>query len=134
MAAIAKVHRSMRIEADIDAAILAALEQGETITEGYNRFLKAGVDAIAGKEPPKPRDELLDALNAHIATLSGQLTVKDSQIEALNASLQAAQALQAANMPIGIEPAQDAHEADNAPIVEEQPRTRGGLFAAIFGR
>lgn len=157
MANTAKVHRSMRIDADTDAAILSLKANDENVTDAYNRFLRAGVEAIRGEtaqaEPEPARDILIETLERYIGTLEEQIHAKDTQITELNSSLMAAQTLHQQFMQRKAiegstaeyeeapqEYAQDVQTAQ-AEHVEEPAstqaeyvtKTRNGLFFRIFG-
>ena len=157
MANTAKVHRSMRIDADTDAAILSLKASDENVTDAYNRFLRAGVEAIRGETPqaePEPaRDILIETLERYVGTLEEQIHAKDAQITELHSSLMAAQTLHQQFMQRKAieggppeyeetpqEYTQDVHQAQAAHVeepastqAEYAPRTRGGLFSRIFG-
>lgn len=159
MANTAKVHRSMRIDADTDAAILSLKASDENVTDAYNRFLRAGVEAVRGETPqaePEPaRDILIETLERYVGTLEEQVHAKDAQITELHSNLMAAQTLHQQFMQrkaieggtpepeyeeAAQEYAQDVHQAQAAHVeepastqAEYAPRTRGGLFSRIFG-
>ena len=134
MARVAKVHRSLRIDADTDAAVSQLRTSEETMTDAINRVLRVGVETLQADREEKPQepehDELVEALKAHIETLGEQLKVKDIQIEGLNSSLQAAhtgllasQQLHAAEMqPIAIEAHTGAQTAQDATQGEYTPQ------------
>lgn len=123
MARMAKVHRSLRIDADTDAAVGELRTAEETMTDAVNRVLRVGVETLreAGRkdeaqEPEPERDALVTALERHINTLEAQLEVKDGQIADLSSSLRAAQTLHAADkQPIGIEAHTGAQTAPDGP-------------------
>lgn len=141
-----KYHLSLRVDPDTAARIDALRGADETQTGVYNRVLRAGVEAIADDGGNNEREDggaLVEALQSHIRTLEIQLDRKDEQIEAITASLQAAQALHGNDVQTRIleaspttttpERAQDvAPEPEPTPIATPQPR-RGGLFARILG-
>lgn len=103
---MAKVHKSLRINEDIAAAVAKIANEGETEASAYNRVLAAGVAAMRSKgkadEDQQPEEQserytaLVDSLRDHIETLKTaneslkeQVTVKDEQITTKDAQIKA---------------------------------------------
>ena len=141
-----KYHLSLRVDPDTAARIDALRGADETQTGVYNRVLRAGVEAIADDGGNNEREDggaLVEALQSHIRTLEIQLDRKDEQIEAITASLQAAQALHGNDVQTRIleaspttttpEHAQDAQAGQDRPQEEYAPGGRGGFWARFFG-
>lgn len=153
-----KLHKTLRIE-EADAARVSALRaEGESEAAAYARIISAGLEALEGagsREEAVTGDQgaLVRSLSEHIDTLkaaneelSGQLSVKDSQIEALTAITKEAQTItQAAQMLDGygrkqiaetgagdvVDVPEQAQEAETT-ASQEEPKRRG-LFARLFG-
>ena len=139
---MSKVHKSLRIEQDTAAAITALIGEGETEAAAYNRVLSAGVKALTQPESPEteaepPRAEiggqeaLIESLQSHIETLkaanaelSGQMAIKDRQIEAL--SVLTAQAQQTTTKALEQPKPTEGDE-------EQEQEKRRGLWAWLFG-
>ena len=149
-----KLHKTLRIEEDTAARVDALKAEGESEAAAYARVICAGLDALegagSGEEAATGGDQaaLVRSLTEHIDTLkttteelSGQLRVKDSQIEALTAITQAAQALDGYGRKQLAEPSETdvievpeeagtANEQRNES--QEEPKRRG-LFSRLFG-
>lgn len=150
-----KLHKTLRIEEGTAARVDALKAEGESEAAAYTRVICAGLDALeatgSGGEAATDGDQaaLVRSLTEHIDTLkatteelSGQLRVKDSQIEALTAITQAAQALDGYGRKQLTEPSETevievpeeagtANEQRNT-ASQEEPKRRG-LFSRIFG-
>lgn len=156
-----KLHKTLRVEEETAARVEALKAEGESEAATYTRVILAGLDTLeatgsgeeaakSDREAPEGGDQgaLVRSLTEHIDTLkaaneelSGQLRVKDSQIEALTAITQAAQALDGYGRKQLAEPS----EADVIEVPEEagtaneqrnesqeEPKRRG-LFSRLFG-
>ena len=137
--AAARIHRSLRIEPEIDAAVLRLQGEDENVTQAYNRVLSAGVEALQPVERDPERDALVEALQSHVDPLRGQLETKDAHIIALTdslrdaqASIRAAQTLHLAEkQPIGIEPAPQETPQEAPQAVQTQQEAPRGFFARM---
>jgi len=150
----AKFHLSLRVEPDVARRIEYMREEGQPLSKIYNRVLRAGVDALENTDvhAQDGSGELIAALQAHVDTLTAQLSVKDAQIKNLGDNLKAAQTLHmqtAQHKPIeageGVTAAQEepqegrqAPEWVNTPeepakpaYAPQQAPRRGGLFGAV---
>ena len=152
---MSKVQKSLRIEGDIAESIDALKTADETEAAVFNRVLRAGLDALeggteAGEAGQLAGDQaaLIAELRAHMQTLqaaneklSGQLDVKDMQIEALTNITRAAQTLDGLGRKQLSEPSEgdvlDIPEqaAGEQPLKEEtntKQENRRGLLARLF--
>lgn len=120
---MAKVQKSLRIDADTAARVEAAKDAGESMAAAYNRVLRAGLDAMdaSGREDGGEGAHDGEAVRAMAATLdilTAQLEEKDAQIRTLSEIVTRAQQLQGA--------------APKALESSEQKTTRRGLFSRLF--
>lgn len=139
---MARVHKSLRIDATDAERVRALMEDGESEAAAYGRVISAGLDALEavggpgtaaedGEAPDAhdaPCDALTESLRAHVATLAAevdtlraQLEVKDGQISALTRITEQSQTLHAVAEHKALETAEAKAE-------------RRGLFARLFGR
>lgn len=143
-----KVHKTLRLRRELADSIKALSIEGESETATYCRVLSAGVDALRGGErhdgggeteqqPMNATQEaaLVSSLQEHIETLkrtvdelSGQMAIKDKQIEAL--SVLTAQAQQATTKALDTPQATQSGE-DGGQAVTTEPRR--GFWARLFG-
>lgn len=121
---MAKVQKSLRIDADTAARVEASKDAGESMAAAYNRVLRAGLDAMAdGKREDGAGEDAHDgeavrAMAATLDILTAQLEEKDAQIRTLSEIVTRAQQLQGA--------------APKALESGEQRTTRRGLFSRLF--
>lgn len=113
---MARVHKSLRIDATDAERVRALMADGESEAAAYGRVISAGLDALGGAQAAQgtevapdyhddadgPSDALTEALRAHVAslaaevdTLRAQLEVKDGQISALTRITEQSQTLHA---------------------------------------
>lgn len=113
---MARLHKSLRIDATDAERVRALMEDGESEAAAYGRVISAGLDALEGAQAAQesevapdareaaepPSDALTEALRAHVAslaaeadTLRAQLAVKDEQITALTRITEQSQTLHA---------------------------------------
>ena len=113
---MARLHKSLRIDATDAERVRALMVDGESEAAAYGRVISAGLDALEGTQTAQdteaapdyrddadgPSDALTDALRAHVAslaeevdTLRAQLAVKDEQITALTRITEQSQTLHA---------------------------------------
>lgn len=139
---MAKVHKSLRIDATDAERVRALMADGESEAAAYGRVIAAGLDVLEavggheaatdGAEAPDadegPSDALTESLRAHVATLAAevdtlraQLEVKDGQISALTRITEQSQTLHAVAEHKALETA-------------EAKAGRRGLWARLFGR
>lgn len=139
---MARVHKSLRIDATDAERVRALMADGESEAAAYGRVISAGLDALEaaggpeadadGGEAPDardaPSDALTESLRAHVATLAAevdtlraQLEVKDGQISALTRITEQSQTLHAVAEHKALETAEAKAE-------------RRGLLARLFGR
>lgn len=100
-----KVHKSLRIDADLAERVSALRADGETETAAYLRAIEAGVTALESgndqeaegdrKGPQSASQQAIDALTRTIDLLAEQLEAKDEQIRTLSALTNQAQQLHA---------------------------------------
>lgn len=135
---MAKVHKSLRIEAELAERVTALRDGEEAEAATYNRVIAAGVDALGKPQAEAQETEsgaLVDSLSDHIETLkrqnaelSSQLRIKDEQLEALTTITKQAQTLQAIETHKAIEaPKQEAQ------AVEVEQVEKRGFWARLFG-
>lgn len=139
---MARVHKSLRIDATDAERVRALMADGESEAAAYGRVISAGLDALEAvggpetaaedREAPDAHDATCDALTeslrAHVATLAAevdtlraQLEVKDGQISALTRITEQSQTLHAVAEHKALETAEAKAE-------------RRGLLARLFGR
>lgn len=139
---MAKVHKSLRIDAELAERVRRAVADGESESAAYCRLIAAGLEASegpcegdsaeSGQDHAGGQDAageaLTEALRAHIAdlsaeveTLRGQLEVKDAQITSLTRITEQSQTLHAVSERKALETA-------------EAKGHRRGLMARLFGR
>ena len=150
-----KVHKSFRIEEETAAAVSALAAEGETEAATYNRVIAAGVEALtrtagggeteSAKEQPGETGQsaaLIASLQSHIETLkaaneeiSGQLRIKDKQIEALSVLTAQAQQATAKALEAPQQRQQDNDGTDSAQSEgqQEQKEEKRGFWARLFG-
>lgn len=142
-----KVHKTLRIEAELAERIDALKEAGESEAAAFSRILEAGAQTLeGGSDTPEAAQggELVTSLQEHIDTLkaaneelSAQLSIKDRHIETLTDITKAAQALEglAHKQLTGGEDI-EAEPITTAPAGADKPKEeqgRRGLFARLFG-
>ena len=104
------------------------------MTAVYSRIVEAGLDALENatqderEQQPQRNDELVAALEAHVATLTEQLAVKDEQIMAAVKLADQAQQLHALQAPQTSIVA-TATDMDAQP----QPQEKRSLWSRIWG-
>lgn len=142
---MARVHKSLRIDATDAERVRALMADGESEAAAYGRVISAGLASlegaageqtpVEGTEAPDAREgadgtshDLVAALTAHVATLTAevgtlraQLEVKDGQISALTRITEQSQTLHAVAEHKALETAEAKAE-------------RRGLWARLFGR
>lgn len=141
-----KIHKSFRVDEELAAAVSALGNEGETEAATYNRVISAGVEALSAHDDDgggtQPQDEgnqgaaLIASLQSHIETLkaanaelSGQMAIKDKQIEAL--SVLTAQAQQATTKALEAPQQQEQQSAQGGG--NQGDETRRGFWARLFG-
>lgn len=113
---MARLHKSLRIDATDAERVRALMVDGESEAAAYGRVISAGLDALEGAQAAQDSeaapdahegtegasDALTEALRAHVAslaaeadTLRAQLAVKDEQITALTRITEQSQTLHA---------------------------------------
>ena len=145
-----KVHKTLRIEAELAERIDALKEAGESEAAAFTRILEAGAQTLEGGSPEATETaqggELVASLQEHIDTLkaaneelSAQLSIKDRHIETLTDITKAAQALEGlahkqlagGSEDIGAEPI--AATPADSPETPKEEQGRRGFFARLFG-
>lgn len=142
-----KVHKTLRLKRELADSIKDLSIEGESETATYCRVLSAGVDALRGgdhhddgetdQQPMNATQEaaLVSSLQEHIETLkrtvdelSGQMAIKDKQIEAL--SVLTAQAQQATTKALDAPQATQSGE-DGGQATTTEPRR--SFWSRLFG-
>lgn len=139
---MARVHKSLRIDATDAERVRALMADGESEAAAYGRVISAGLASLGGAQAAQdtevapdyhddadgPSDALTEALRAHVAslaaevdTLRAQLEVKDGQISALTRITEQSQTLHAVAEHKALETA-------------EAKSGRRGLWSRLFGR
>lgn len=144
-----KLHKTLRIEAELAERIDALKEAGESEAATFTRILEAGAQTLEGGSPEATgtaQGELVASLQEHIDTLkaaneelSAQLSIKDRHIETLTDITKAAQALEGlahkqltgGSEDIGAEPI--AATPAGSPETPKEEQGRRGFFARLFG-
>ena len=142
----AKIHRSLRVDAKLDAeAKKIAAKRGTSENSVYEELLSIGLTTLTNgkytppankketQEPEPGQLELLETMREYNQTLrdqldraNEQLITKDQQITALLETTKAAQSLHAMTETKAI-------EATSTPAAGQDQR-RGGFFSRIFSR
>lgn len=125
-----RVHKSLRLDADLAARVTSLRSDGESEGAAYSRIIEAGVAALEGEEPGRERPleneataggRVVAALESHVDTLkkqldamAAQLATKDAQIEALTRLTEQAQTLHAMDTAKALTDGEEAQEPAGA--------------------
>ncbi len=122
-----RVHKTLRLPAELaDRASLARLD-GETDTQLYARLIEAGLDAPAEQPTTTASQATVEALKGHIADLQKQLAVKDGQIEALQGITERAQALHGAAEMARAKRLESAEDKGKSRLARAWAAFKGGI-------